>query len=137
MAVQLSDPKKLWQPRDELNIVLVGRRKIVELNKQFLGHDGPTDVITFDYTNESGFDSHGDTRLVGEIFVCIDIAVEAAIRHRNSMSGEVVLYVIHGILHLSGFDDRTEHEIQLMREAEKSMISRLKQEFDLDIFFVS
>ena len=124
-------------PRDELNVVLVGSRKIAELNKRFLNHDGPTDVITFDYTKDPDAYIINESRLVGEIFVCIDMAVSAARDHGQSVSREVVLYIIHGILHLRGFNDGQDDEKQLMRQAETSLISRLNQHFDLDGFFVS
>ena len=116
--------------------MLVRSKKMAQLNKQFLNHDGPTDVITFDYTKEFNCCPGDEFRLVGEIFVSIDAAVDAARKYKQSVSNEVVLYAIHGILHLSGFNDGQDHEIRLMRQAELSLLSRLKQDFDLDAVLV-
>ena len=132
--MSLSDPEKFWRHQDELSIVLVGRRKIAELNRRFLNHEGPTDVITFDYTKEIIHGPDNEPRLIGEIFVCIDVAAEAAKKYNQSVSKEVILYIVHGMLHLCGFDDHQEEQIKLMRQAEECQISKLNQTFNLDDF---
>ena len=82
----------------ELGIHLVGARRSAALNEQFLGHEGPTDIITFDQGSSR-------ERVCGELFICVAEAVRQAREFGTTWSEEVRRYVIHGILHLRGFDD--------------------------------
>ena len=88
----------------DLNIVFVGRRAITDLNRRYLGHDGPTDVISFPAGD--GEDSARDASL-GEVVVCADVAVDQAVARSLDVTDELYLYVVHGILHLAGWDDST------------------------------
>jgi probable rRNA maturation factor len=97
----------------ELGIVLVGPGEMASLNQRFLGHEGATDVITFEY-NSPGFTIHRPQSaalnpkgmpLHGEIFVCISEAERQAKIFGTDWRSEVVRYIIHGILHLTGYDD--------------------------------
>ncbi|MBI3191395.1 MAG: rRNA maturation RNase YbeY, partial [Pedosphaera parvula] len=91
---------RLKQNRFELGIHLVGATIMARLNKEFLNHTGSTDVITFDHTAD------GETgTLYGEIFICVDDAVAQARQFGTTWQSELVRYVIHGILHLRGYDD--------------------------------
>lgn len=82
----------------EVGFHFVSPREMARVNWRFLQHEGSTDVITFD---------HGSTpeRLYGECFVSVADAVEQAQAFRTTWTEEVVRYVIHGILHLRGYDD--------------------------------
>ena len=118
-------------------MVFVGKRKISELNEHFLSHKGPTDVITFDYSKEFiPFPGNG-LQVIGEIFICVAIAAEASKQCGRDTSEEVVLYIVHAILHLCGFSDTDEKNIGLMREAERVLISRLSKKFSLRNLFVN
>ena len=81
------------------------------INKKYLGHDYVTDVLTFDL-GEAG----------GEIIICPQVACANAKAHRTSPSKEMVLYVIHGILHLAGFDDHRPRDILQMRRMEGKLL---------------
>jgi len=81
------------------------------VNKKYLGHDYVTDVLTFDL---------GDG--VSEIMVCPQVAAINARAHQNSPENEIILYVIHGILHLAGFDDRDPKDIRRMRRMEDKLL---------------
>ena len=72
---------------------------MTRLNETFLHHSGSTDVITFDYASRPN-----TPILQGEIFVCVDEAVEQARRFCCAWQEEIIRYVIHGVLHLTGFD---------------------------------
>ncbi|MDQ6810173.1 MAG: rRNA maturation RNase YbeY [Verrucomicrobiota bacterium] len=74
----------------EVGIVLVSDRRIAQLHRQFLGVSGPTDVITFQH---------------GEIFISAETARRQARALRSSTEQEIQLYIVHGLLHLHGFDD--------------------------------
>jgi len=82
----------------ELGIHLVGAQEMAQVNWDYLRHQGSTDVITFDYGSTPG-------RLHGECFICVADAVAQAEEFGTTWSEEVLRYVIHGILHLRGYDD--------------------------------
>jgi rRNA maturation RNase YbeY len=118
------------QERFNLGIYLVGTREIIWLNEGFLGHRGPTDVITFDYSEraEQGFSASPPVRH-GEIFVCMDEAVSQARRFRTTWQHELVRYVVHGILHLRGFEDSRASQRRKMKRKEDSLLRELAREF--------
>jgi rRNA maturation RNase YbeY len=94
------------------------------LNEKFLQHRGSTDVITFDYGDASEPDL-----LSGEIFVCLDEAVKQARRFRTSWQSELVRYVVHGILHLCGYDDRKPRARRTMKREEDRLVKQLTARF--------
>ena len=77
----------------ELGIQLVSAREMARINRQFLGHDGSTDVITFDQGSTP-------SRLKGELFISIADAVQQAAEFRTRWPDELARYIIHGLLHL-------------------------------------
>ena len=77
------------------------------INREYLGHDYATDVITFDY---------------GEIIICPALAKRNARRFGNSVEKELVLYVVHGILHLAGYDDHAPGDAKKMRKKEVDLL---------------
>ena len=123
-------------PDDELSIIFVDEITIAKLNADYLNHNGPTDVITFDYLSEKVFpDTGNDDRTIGEIYVCCDMAENAAKQHNHGISTEIVLYIVHGILHLCGYDDVKETDINKMRSKEKEILSILNDNFELNDLF--
>ena len=84
------------------------------LNKQFLGHDTYTDIITFDYSN-------GD-EISGEIFISIDRVKENATKYKQVFNNELKRTIIHGVLHLCGYGDKTAVQKKIMREKESHAI---------------
>ena len=99
---------------------------MAKLNETFLKHSGPTDVITFDY-------SEADRRspLLGELFICVPEAVAQSRRFRTSWQEELVRYLVHGVLHLLGYDDRAAKARQRMKREENRLLRRLARRFDL------
>lgn len=96
---------------DELSIVLADHTTVHELNRDWLGHDFKTDVVTFPL-NE---DALAGKRIDGEIYVDLDTAAERAPDFDTSFEEEVLRYVIHGLLHLMGHNDATEEQRAAMR----------------------
>jgi len=90
---------------------------IAQVNQQFLGHEGATDVITFDY--REGGPAEAGPRVAGELLICPDVAADASLRMGTSLGHEVVLYVVHGLLHLAGYDDHEPADRRRMRQAER------------------
>ncbi len=133
--MKLSRLEARLHPGDELAVHLVNRRTISRLNREFLGRRGATDVITFDY-REGDLPPAAGARTAGEIFVCPEVAAQKTAEFRLTLGEEVVLYVIHGILHLAGRNDRRGPEIAAMRQAEREILDRLRREFTLADLFV-
>src|SRR5438552_8287917 len=97
----------------EISIAIVTDARMHELNRQYLQHDYSTDVLSFVLDHDAGSKS-----LDGEIIISSDYAAREAQRYGWSTDDELLLYVIHGCLHLVGHDDSTAEGKQTMREAE-------------------
>jgi probable rRNA maturation factor len=108
----------------ELGVVLVDIGKMAYLNQKFLGHVGPTDVITFDYSEKR-------KQLHGEVFVCIGVAEKQAKEFETDWQSEVVRYVVHGILHLLGHDDLRAEPRKKMKREEERLVRALSRRFAL------
>lgn len=93
-----------------INIILVDAKRLLEMNKQFLQHDFDTDVITFPM-QENG-------PVEGEIYISLDQAASQANEFNVSFENELKRLIIHGCLHLCGYNDETVIEIQTMRKKE-------------------
>jgi probable rRNA maturation factor len=107
----------------ELGVHLVGAREMAAINEKYLHHEGSTDVITFDY-NEGGQSLHG------EIFICIDDALIQARQFGVSWQSEVARYLVHGLLHLEGFDDTEPALRKAMKRRENNLVKELSLRFD-------
>jgi probable rRNA maturation factor len=110
----------LRSPLQELSLVLVGDRRMAELHQQFLEIPGPTDVLTFP------LDTDGKGRVIaGEIVICTAEAARVARRLGTTVERELLLYALHGILHLIGHDDRTDAGFAAMHRTEDAILTRL------------
>ncbi|HUA39613.1 MAG TPA: rRNA maturation RNase YbeY [Candidatus Sulfopaludibacter sp.] len=114
-----------------LGIHLVAAPEIIRLNEKFLGHQGTTDVITFDYAEFRRRTSDVRRRLHGEIFICMDEAVWQARKFRTSWQSEIVRYLAHGVLHLIGYDDAHAGERREMKRAENRLLRQISRRFSL------
>jgi len=101
------------------------------LNEMFLQHEGSTDVITFDHVEPGTRNVECETGLHGELFICVDEAVWQARRFRTTWQSEVVRYIVHGVLHLRGFDDRRVTERRRMKREEGRLLRWLTARFPL------
>lgn len=99
----------------EVSIALVDSARMQQLNRQYLDHDYPTDVLSFPLEQGEPFS--------GEVVLCTDVAAEAATRYGWQFDDELLLYLIHGVLHLVGFNDKTESERVEMRDRERHYLS--------------
>lgn len=106
---------------DEVTVHFVSKKKITELHDEFFDDPTPTDCISFpiDEADEIGYN------VLGEIFVCPEVAREYALQHGNDAQAELKLYVIHGLLHLIGYDDIDPKDRKVMRQKEKAVIDHL------------
>ena len=111
---------------------------IERVNEDFLGHHGPTDVISFDYRTgeeDPGFgpevspaeDGSDDADPSIELIVCPAVAYEQAVKRGLPYAEEVALYVAHGLLHAAGYDDLNPKAKRVMRRAEKRVMKGLRE----------
>lgn len=104
----------------ELSVVLVDDRTLADLHGRCLGDPSPTDVMSFDLSDE--LDSDGP---VGEVVVSVERARAVAAERGVAAERELALYLVHGVLHLCGFDDVDEAERERMRAAEAEVLASL------------
>jgi probable rRNA maturation factor len=116
----------LDQPFYDLGVYLVAAPEMTRLNETFLRHRGSTDVITFDYS-----EGQGGEALHGEIFICVDEALLQARRFKTPWRAELVRYLVHGVLHLRGHDDKRVSARQRMKREENGLLRALANRFDL------
>lgn len=103
----------------KVTIALVNNDHIHRLNKQFLNHDEPTDVLSFPYSDP------GAKVLEGEVVIGYDIAREYAADRGHEWYLELLLYVVHGCLHLTGQDDTSDRAGERMHEKEREYLAKL------------
>lgn len=112
--------------RQELNfsisslpINFISSGEITTINKKYLKHNYSTDIITFNYS--------GDTKNIdGEIFISFEDAEENSKRYKNTLSEEFLRLVIHGTLHLLGYDDMDLRDYKIMKRLENKLLNKYK-----------
>ncbi len=102
----------------KLSIAFVDNNEIKKLNKRFFNSDEVTDVIAFPLNSNKSF-------LSGEVVVSVETAVDTADRRKIDVEGEIFLYVVHGILHLLGYNDGNEKDAKIMHEKESKILAVL------------
>ena len=118
----------------ELGFHIVGATEMASVNETFLQHTGSTDVITFDYSSENEApDAENRAKgLYGEIFICIDDAIVQAKEFGTTWQSELIRYVIHGILHLEGYDDLKPSLRKKMKAEENRRVKNVTDEFPIN-----
>ena len=102
----------------EITVCFTGDRLIKELNKKFLRKNEATDCLIFDMLEASD-----PKHIFADIIISTDTALRNAKAFRTDVSKEINLYLIHGILHLLGYDDLTPKDKKLMRDKEKEYVN--------------
>jgi probable rRNA maturation factor len=95
---------------EEIEVSIVSDRVIAEVHRKFMGVEGPTDVITFEH---------------GEILISAQTAERQGREHGQRLEEELGLYIVHGILHLNGYDDLEEGAAARMKEAQGAILRRV------------
>ena len=124
----------------ELSMLFVDESAIADLNKRFLGRDGPTDVLAFPIDEEpveggrspdSGGTGPGFTgepsdlpTLLGDVVICPAVAFRNAARRAGSYEDELALLVVHGVLHLLGMDHEVDAEAEVMEQREQQLLAK-------------
>jgi probable rRNA maturation factor len=107
----------------ELTIVLTDDARLQELNRDYLGIDAPTDVLSFP---ASETDPETDARYIGDILISIPYAAKSAEQAGHPLEAEVQLLVVHGVLHLLGHDHASPREKARMWKAQSEILASLE-----------
>ena len=105
-----------------VNILFLNDVRMAELHKRYLGKEEPTDVLAF--SMREGKTLKGDLRLLGDIAISTETALRQAKRFHSNVDRELTLYVIHGILHLLGYEDRKKRARLKMRQKERELLKQ-------------
>ena len=125
----------------ELSLLFIDEQAMADLNKRFLGKDGPTDVLAFPIDDEPieggrSPDSGGSRpmwmpaepddlpMLLGDVVICPAVAERNAPEHAGTYEDELALLVVHGILHLLGMDHLDDEEAEAMEQRERDLLAR-------------
>ncbi len=101
-----------------LSITVLGDAEIRRLNRRYLAHDWPTDVLSFDLSDPGG-------PISGEIIVSAERAARVAKRLKADARAELLLYVVHGLLHLCDYDDLSPAKFRRMHRRENEILTEL------------
>lgn len=101
----------------DINIIFCSDNYILDVNQKYLQHDYFTDIITFDYCE-------GET-LSGDLFISVDSVKENSVEYGTEFSDELNRVIVHGLLHLIGYDDHRNKDIKEMRSKENYYLSLL------------
>jgi probable rRNA maturation factor len=123
----------------EVSLIFTNELTIADLNEQFLGKKGPTDVLSFPIDSDpepagrvpdAGGTGPGEPptpdipQLVGDIVICPAVALRNSREHECSFEDEVALLVVHGVLHLRGWDHEIDEEAERMEARERELLDR-------------
>jgi probable rRNA maturation factor len=108
---------------DEVTVHFIDTETISDLHSDFFNDPTSTDCISFpmDDPEAMGY------RVMGDIFVCPETAIQYIQKHGGDVYQETTLYVVHGLLHLIGYDDIDDNENQIMRQAEVLHLENLRK----------
>src|SRR5438034_9871230 len=107
------------EPDSEISLAFVDNATIHQLNQRYLQHDEPTDVLSFPLSEPNA------KRLAGELVIGAEVARAQADNRGHDVQAELALYVIHGLLHLCGYDDKSETAAKEIRERERRYLGKL------------
>jgi probable rRNA maturation factor len=107
------------KPDAEISLAFVDNPTIHRLNLRYLQHDEPTDVLSFPLSDPTA------KRLSGELVIGVEVAKAQAEERGHDVQAELALYVIHGLLHLCGYSDKTKTEAMEMRQRERHYLRLL------------
>ena len=105
---------------ENINIIFCNDDYLLEINKKYLNKNTLTDVITFDYSEQ-------EKVISGDIYISYKRIVDNATKYKQTVNNELHRIIIHGILHLIGYNDNTENQKEIMTQKEDYYLSLLSQ----------
>ena len=105
---------------ENINIIFCNDNYLLEINKKYLNKNTLTDVITFDYSEQ-------EKVISGDIYISYKRIVDNATKYKQTVNNELHRIIIHGILHLIGYNDNTENQKEIMTQKEDYYLSLLSQ----------
>ena len=111
--------------RGQLDLIFVDPDEMAELNEAHMGHDGPTDVLSFPLDSEDDVLDGPMPLHLGDVVVCPEVAERQAPEHCGTVDAELSLLVIHGVLHILGHDHAEPEETAVMQDRERHHLSVL------------
>ncbi len=103
-----------------LSVMLVDDAESAALHRQHFGEDDPTDVMSFP---DGSTDPESGARLLGDLAVGVEVAARAAAERGRPVADELTLYILHGLLHLLGYDDEEEGDAREMWQAQRRLLA--------------
>tara|TARA_B100001142_G_scaffold79841_1_gene80559 strand:+ start:399 stop:899 length:501 start_codon:yes stop_codon:yes gene_type:complete len=129
-ALEMTEPgEKNELIEHELGVFIIGPEEMAHLNYTSLKHKGATDVITLDYGDPGPIPKSGP--ILGDLFICAAVAQENSIDFGTTCSHELARYLIHGILHLRGYDDKKIAARKIMIRKENLLMNEALKLFHL------
>lgn len=110
--------KEYEKEADMISFTFVNDEDMEKINVKYLSHEGTTDIITFDYTEEA------DTVLDGEIIICIDQAKRSAREYKVKLDNEISRLIFHGLLHLCRYNDIEPEDFKMMKKREDELLEK-------------
>lgn len=99
----------------QITYIFCSDEYLLHINQTYLNHNTYTDIITFDYTEENN--------LIGEIYISVERIKENAKKYKVPFMEELLRVIVHGLLHLSGYKDKSKQEKKVMREKENEKLN--------------
>ena len=116
--------KKMEAEKSEVNIIFVGLEEIHEINKTYRNVDRPTDVISFALEDTEDVTIY-EERVLGDIYICLDKVHEQAKEYGHTEIREMAFLIVHGILHLLGYDHMIKEEEKIMFGPQEEILNEM------------
>lgn len=116
--------KKMEAEKSEVNIIFVGLEEIHEINKTYRNVDRPTDVISFALEDTEDVTVY-EERVLGDIYICLDKVHEQAIEYGHTEIREMAFLIVHGLLHLLGYDHMIKEEEKIMFGLQEEILNEM------------
>jgi probable rRNA maturation factor len=107
----------------ELSVVVVSLDEMTSLNEKYRGKTGPTDVLSFPCDEPCAVVQPGEPIAIGDVIVAPEVAEAQAVEYGHTVEQELNLLVVHGVLHLLGYDHEADDEAAAMQERERIILS--------------
>lgn len=110
-----------------MTVMIVGERRMQSLHKKYKGKDCSTDVLAFEHELPQGIILDEPYHFLGDVVVCADEARKRASEFNHDFKQELVLYMIHGILHLIGYRDGQPQELKKMERKQEQILAAIEK----------